>query len=241
MRLNQFIAETGTCSRREADRLIVIGEVKVNGAVALLGQTVGDADIITVSGVRIVRKTEKVYILLNKPEGITSTTDPSDKDNIADFVNYPARLFTVGRLDKDSSGAIILTDDGLSVNALLRSKNDHEKVYRVRVDKPLNREFLAKMSSGVRIYNPVGDCMVTTKPCKTAAIDNYSFEITLTQGYNRQIRRMAKACGYKVLSLVRTRFLFLSIDGLKKGEWRKLTAEEVLKIQRIISASPVKV
>lgn len=221
------------CSRRAADRLIESGAVTLNGKTAQLGLTVEDGDEVCVSGKLIKAAESFEYLLVYKPSGITSTTDTADKDNIIDYVNYEKRLFTVGRLDKDSEGAILLTDNGNCVNALLRSENEHEKVYRVRVDKPIGQQFLKVMAAGVEIYNPVSDQRVITKPCKIIATGENIFEITLTQGYNRQIRRMCQALGYTVTSLLRTRFLFLTLDGLKKGGWRKLTAEEKNKIETI--------
>jgi 23S rRNA pseudouridine2604 synthase len=230
MRLNQFIAECGLCSRREADRKIEEGEVTVNGTVAVIGMSVSDTDDIKINGAAVKREDERVCILVNKPAGITSTTDLADKTNIINFVNYPKRLFTVGRLDKDSEGAILLTNDGNLVNALLRAENGHEKVYSVKVDKPVTAEFLEGLARGVKIYNPVRNEHTVTLPCEVKRTGERTFEITLKQGLNRQIRRMCSALGYKVVSLVRIKFLFLNLDGLPKGKWRKLTYEEIREL-----------
>ena len=218
------------CSRREADKLIEDCAVTVNGVTATLGMQVSDIDIVKVKGEPIQEKATRVVLLVNKPVGITSTTDKSDKTNIIDFVNYRTRLFTIGRLDKDSQGAILLTNDGNLVNELLRSENEHEKTYVVSVDKNITDEFICKMSNGVKIYNPVSNTYVITKPCKVKKLSSKSFEIVLTQGYNRQIRRMCRANGFKVTSLVRVKFLFLTLSNLKPGEWRELTNDEILKL-----------
>jgi len=233
MRLNQFIAETGICSRREADRLIESGAVTVNGAPAVLGMQAGDSDTVTVNGQAVGRLEKRVCILLNKPVGIVSTTDTRVQNNIIDFVGYPTRLFTVGRLDKFSEGAILLTNDGNYVNRLLRSEFGHEKVYRVQIDAPVTADFITAMSNGVRIFNPVLDKNVTTKRCDVQKTGAREFEITLTQGFNRQIRRMCQTLGHKVTKLKRIRFLFLKLDGLKPGEWRELTLREMGELDRL--------
>ena len=233
MRLNQFIAESGMCSRREADRLIAAGEVTVNGAVAALGQQVSPGDRVSVSGRDIAPESERIFILVNKPLGVTSTTDRSDRNNIIDFVGHPKRLFTIGRLDRDSTGALLLTNDGNIVNRLLRSENELGKTYIVHTDKNITPDFLAKMAGGVKIYNPVTNSYVVTKPCEIRQVSAKSFEIILTQGYNRQIRRMCTALEYRVLSLNRTRFLFLSVEGLKAGAFRSLTPEEIKKLDEV--------
>lgn len=239
MRINQYIAESGICSRREADRLIGEGRVTLNGVVAVLGSKVCEGDAVAVNGRAVVKEEERVCILVNKPCGITSTTDTAEKSNIIDFVGFPKRLFTIGRLDKDSEGAILLTNVGDYVNKLLRSEHGHEKVYYVRVNKPVTTAFLTGMSQGVDIYNPVLDKMVTTKPCRVLQSGARAFEITLTQGFNRQIRRMAEAFGYEVTYLKRTRFLFLTLKGLDTGEWRRLTADEMSRLDELCKASNV--
>lgn len=242
MRINQYIAESGLCSRREADRLIEGGRVTVNGAVAVLGSKVSEGDAVTVNGQAVKKEEERVCILVNKPCGIISTTDPSEKSNIIDFVGFNKRLFTIGRLDKDSEGAILLTNVGDYVNKLLRSEHGHEKVYYVRVNKPVTQAFLTGMSRGVEIFNPVLDKNVTTKPCRVKQSGARAFEITLTQGFNRQIRRMSEAFSYEVTYLKRTRFLFLTLKGLDTGEWRRLTADEMKKLDDLckLSSSAIK-
>jgi len=234
MRLNQFIAESGMCSRREADRFIEAGKVTVNGTVAVLGVQVDENDEVRVSGKIVRKEPERICILVNKPIGITSTTNKEDGTNIVDFVKHPKRLFTVGRLDKDSMGAILLTNDGAIVNKLLRSENEHKKTYVVQVDKLITAEFLEKMSAGVKIYNPEQNVYVTTKPCKLKQLKKNVFEIILTQGYNRQIRRMCEELGFKVVSLNRTKFLFLTLEGLSYGSFRNLTKREMEKLDEMI-------
>lgn len=233
MRLNQYIAESGMCSRREADKHIENGEVKINGKVAVLGTQVNDGDSVLVNGKVVNKESDRVVLLLNKPLGVTSTTNKFDKSNIIDFVNYPKRLFTIGRLDKNSEGAILLTNDGSLVNSLLRSENGHEKTYVVYVNKTITAGFIASMSSGVKIFNPVLNADVTTKPCKIKQLSNKSFEIILTQGFNRQIRRMCEAHDYKVTSLTRTKFMFLTLNTLKVGEWRFLTNKELAQLDKM--------
>lgn len=209
----------------------------VNGVVAVLGLKVDENDTVLLHGKPVKKEEERICLLVNKPVGITSTTDLKDRHNIIQFVNYPKRLFTIGRLDKDSEGAILLTNDGNYVNALLRSEFEHTKVYEVRVDKPITAEFLSCMAGGVEIFNPVQNISVVTKPCKIMAKGTNLFEITLTQGYNRQIRRMAEQLGYKVTFLRRTKFLFLTLNGLEIGEWRKLSKEEMEKLDRFCCAN----
>lgn len=234
IRLNHYISKSGFCSRREADKYIGRGEVTVNGQTARLGQTVKPGDEVCVSGEPVEGAAKgTVCLLVYKPKGITSTADKADPDNIIDYVNYPKRLFTVGRLDKDSEGVLLLTNNGDYVNALLRPETGHEKVYRVTVDKPVTDEFITAMSKGVRIYNPVRDESVVTKPCNISKAGKHGFEIILTQGYNRQIRRMCEALGYRVTSLIRTKFLFLTLDGVKCGKWRRLTSTELMRIDRL--------
>lgn len=231
MRLNQYIASSGICSRREADRLIEAGEVTINKKPAKIGQQVFLSDIVHVSGELVTPQAEMVYILVNKPLGITSTTDKNDKTNIIDFVNHHVRLFHVGRLDKDSTGAILLTNDGDIVNKLLRSENDHEKTYIVDVNKKLTKEFIKSISEGVKILNDVTNSYVVTKPAQVKQLTDTRFEIVLTQGYNRQIRRMCSALGYRVVALNRTKFLFLTLEKLKQGSFRNLTKEEVAQLK----------
>lgn len=224
-RLNKFISETGYCSRREADRLIEQGRVTINGKVPEMGTKVVAGDDVRVNGNPISAQTEKpIYIALNKPTGITCTTEHDIPGNIVDFVGHKKRIFPIGRLDKPSDGLIFLTNDGDIVNKILRAGNNHEKEYVVRVDKPISDEFIKKMSSGVNILDTV------TLPCKVTRETKYSFRIVLTQGLNRQIRRMCEALGYEVFKLRRVRIMNISLDGIPNGQWRYLADAEVAEI-----------
>lgn len=233
MRLNQFIAESGMCSRRFADKLIESGKVFLNGTKACLGMQVSDLDAVTIDGQVIKKQNKRVCIMVNKPVGITSTTDKADRTNIIDFVGYNLRLFTIGRLDKDSEGLLLLTNDGNYVNALLRSENNHEKEYEVMVNKRISDEFITNLQKGVKIYNPVKNNYVITKTCIAKKISEKCFKVILTEGYNRQIRRMCQTLGYKVITLKRTRFLFLKLANLKVGEFRTLNSEEMEKLDQL--------
>jgi 23S rRNA pseudouridine2604 synthase len=227
MRLNKHIAETGYCSRREADRLIAEKRVTVNGKAAGIGTQVEDGDEVLVDGhALLARKAgakgrKQVYIALNKPVGITCTTERDVGGNIVDFVDHQQRVFPIGRLDKDSEGLILLTSNGDIVNEILRSENRHEKEYLVAVNKPVTPEFLAGMARGVRIHNQ------TTKPCRATRIAKFGFRIVLTQGLNRQIRLMAAAFGYRVTQLRRVRIVNVKLGALKLGQWRNLTEQEL--------------
>jgi 23S rRNA pseudouridine2604 synthase len=227
MRLNKYISETGICSRREADGWIEQGRVSVNGKRAELGTQVEPTDEVRVNGRLLGAKKKQVYIALNKPVGITCTTERHIPGNIVDFVNHPDRIFPIGRLDKDSEGLILLTNNGDIVNEILREENRHEKEYLVTVDKAVTADFLAGMSGGVRL--PELDA--TTKPCRTGRVgdrpDGKVFRIVLTQGLNRQIRRMCEAFGYEVRRLQRVRIINLRLGKLKPGEWRELSLEEL--------------
>lgn len=221
MRLNKYISETGVASRREADAWIEAGRITVNGVVAALGVQVKPGDVVCVDGRPLGAAKQHVYIALNKPVGIICTTERSVKGNIVDFVNHPERIFPIGRLDKDSEGLILLTNNGDIVNEILRSENEHEKEYVVTVDRAVTEIFLNGMASGVRILGTV------TKPCKVRRIDARTFRIILTQGLNRQIRRMCSFFGYKVVRLQRVRIINLTLAGLEAGQWRELKQEEV--------------
>jgi 23S rRNA pseudouridine2604 synthase len=227
MRLNKFISETGMCSRREADAWIEQRRVKVNGKVAELGTQVGENDEVRVNG-RIIgaRKKKHVYIALNKPPGITCTTERHIPGNIIDFVKHRERIFPVGRLDKESEGLILLTSNGDIVNEILRAENNHEKEYIVTVDRPLTDEFIAGMERGVKL--PELD--VVTRRCKASRINTRTFRIILTQGLNRQIRRMCEVFGYKVARLQRVRIINVKLDGLKTGGWRDLKPHELREL-----------
>ncbi|SNV90016.1 pseudouridine synthase [Clostridium cochlearium] len=227
MRLNNFISSTGICSRREADELIKQNKVKVNGEIAPLGYIVDPKDKVEVNGKLLERKKNDVYIALNKPVGITCTTERHIKGNIIDFINYPERIFPIGRLDKPSEGLILLTNDGSIVNEILREENNHEKDYIVTVNKPITPSFINGMSKGVKIYNPVKKQYTVTNKCKVIKINPTTFKITLSQGLNRQIRRMCSRFGYNVIKLKRVRVSNITLKGLPVGKWRYLTDEEV--------------
>ncbi|PSJ40332.1 23S rRNA pseudouridine(2604) synthase RluF [Zobellella endophytica] len=230
-RLNKFISETGICSRREADRLIEQGAVTVNGQVAGMGVKVTPADKITINGKPLRAKPQPVYLVYNKPIGITCTTDQAISGNIVDAVNYHARIFPIGRLDKPSSGLILLTNDGDIVNKILRAGNAHEKEYIVSVDKPVTDDFVARMAAGVPILDTV------TKPCKVKKIGPRSVNIILTQGLNRQIRRMAEYLGFEVTSLKRVRIMNIALGNLKPGQWREVSPGELAIINRMVQGS----
>lgn len=230
-RINKFISETGICSRREADKLIAAGKVTVNGQKAELGTKVTADDEIKVNGKSLDRKSKTIYLAFNKPAGITCTTDLSKKDNIIDFINYPGRIFPVGRLDKPSQGLIFLTNDGDIVNKILRAGNNHEKEYVVTVDKKIGPEFISAMSNGVPILDTV------TKKCFVEQTGVNSFRIILVQGLNRQIRRMCDVLGYHVRQLKRIRIMNVTLDGIAEGKWRYLSAEEMIFINAAIAGS----
>ena len=230
MRLNKFISSTGFCSRRQADKLIEDKRVKINEKIAELGQAVEDGDQVSIDGKLIKENNKRVYIILNKPVGITCTTESHIEGNIVDFINHSERIFPVGRLDKDSEGLILLTNDGDIVNRILREENNNEKEYIVTVDKNITSDFLNSMSSGVKIYNPVKNEYIVTKKCKAIKIKDKVFKITLSQGLNRQIRRMCKAFDYNVVKLRRIKLMNLTLKGLEIGEWRELTTDEIEEV-----------
>ena len=221
MRLNKFLAETGACSRREADQWIEAGRVSVNGTPAVLGTQVNEGDDVRVDGRPLRSKPKRVYLALNKPIGIECTTDRDVPGNIVDFVGYPERIFPIGRLDKDSEGLILLTNDGDIVNTVLRAENEHEKEYIVAVDRPLTPAFLAGMAAGVPILDTV------TNPCKLTQVGKNTFRIVLTQGLNRQIRRMCEHFDYRVRRLQRVRIMHVHLGTLPVGKWRELSATEL--------------
>ena len=229
--LNKYISETGFCSRREADKYIEQCRVTINGKDAHKGNRVGENDIVLVDGEPIKKKKAAVYLLLNKPKGITCTTDLKDKTNIIDFVNYKLRVFPIGRLDKRSEGLIFLTNDGDIVNKILRAGNNHEKEYIVTVDKPVTIDFINKMRNGVRILGTV------TQKCFVKQEGSNRFKIILTQGLNRQIRRMCEALGYNVESLKRIRIMTITLAGLAPGKWRYFTHAEIEIVTKMVSNS----
>lgn len=220
-RLNKYISSSGYCSRREADRLIEEGKVKINGRVASIGQRVIPKQRVTVEGNLIVNDIEPVYIAFNKPVGIVSTTDPNEKDNIVKYISHEQRIFPVGRLDKDSQGLILLTNDGDIVNKILRAGNNHKKVYLVTVDKPITDEFVTKMCDGVPILDRV------TRKCEIEKINPYTFKMSLIQGLNRQIRRMCAYFDYEVLKLERIQIMNIELGSLGLGNWRDLNPSEL--------------
>ena len=232
-RLNKYISESGICSRREADRYIEQGNVFINGKRAGIGDQVVAGDVVKVNGQLIEPRNEEdlVFIALNKPVGIVSTTEEGEKDNIVDFVNHSSRIFPIGRLDKDSQGLIFLTNHGDLVNKILRAGNDHEKEYLVTVNKPVTDEFVRGMGAGVPILGTV------TKKCKVKREAPFTFRITLVQGLNRQIRRMCEHFGYEVTKLGRTRIMNVSLTGLPPGEWRDLTNDELIALFKLIENS----
>ncbi len=228
-RINKYIASSGLCSRREADRLIEEGRVTVNGIVAESGMQVCGDDVVLVDGKNIIPETNDVYIAFNKPLGVTCTTDSRDPSNIIDYIGYPERIFPIGRLDKNSSGLILLTNDGSIVNTLLRAENNHEKEYQVTVDRPYDDKFIREMQSGVPVLGQI------TLPCKINRVSARVFRIILHQGLNRQIRRMCEYEGYKVVKLRRIRFMNINLGTLGTGQWRYLTAKEVNELKSAAS------
>ncbi|WP_027108174.1 23S rRNA pseudouridine(2604) synthase RluF [Lacticigenium naphthae] len=232
MRINKYISEAGKASRRGADKLIAEGQVTVNGKRATIGSQVEPGDDVRVGGNQIYVARNNVYIALNKPVGITSTSEKDVKGNIVDLVNHPFRVFNIGRLDKDSEGLILLTNDGDIVNEILRSENKHEKKYVVSVDRPITPEFLKNMSEGVKILG------TTTLPCKVEQISKYDFQIILTQGLNRQIRRMCEELGYNVYRLQRLQIMNIQLGNLPIGQWRYLSKKEKTQLFKELNYTP---
>ncbi len=231
-RINKYLSEAGYCSRRAADKLIEDGRVTINGEVPLMGTKIVEGDVVKVDGKSVVKKDEKaVYLVLNKPRGIVCTTDTRvEKDNIIDFLNYPKRIFPIGRLDKASEGLILLTNDGDIVNKILRARNNHEKEYIVQVNKPIDKDFVKKMSQGVPILDTI------TRPCKVEQLSRVRFKIILTQGLNRQIRRMCEYLGYHVQQLKRVRIMNIHLD-LPNGKYREMTKEEFRDLNNLLADS----
>lgn len=230
VRINKYLADRGVCSRREADKLVAAGQVKVNGVVAVMGQKVTGAEVILVNGKTIeTNKPTRVYIAYNKPVGVISSTDPKAKDNIVDAVGYPERIFNIGRLDVASSGLILMTNDGDIVNKILRAEGRHEKEYIVTVDRKITPDFLNNMRKGVLIDDE------KTLPARLEQISEYTFSITIVEGRNRQIRKMCEALGFTVQSLKRIRIMHIELGGLKTGEWRHLTPGEETELMAAIA------
>ncbi|WP_227936363.1 23S rRNA pseudouridine(2604) synthase RluF [Alkalihalobacillus deserti] len=232
MRINKYISESGKTSRRAADKLITEGRVTINGKKAKVGDQVEPGDDVVVNGTPIRIARNNVYLALNKPIGITSTTEKNVKGNIVDLVNHPLRVFNIGRLDKESDGLILLTNDGDIVNEILRAEHNHEKEYIVSVDKPITDDFIKKMSEGVNILN------TKTLPCDVVKLSKFVFQITLTQGLNRQIRRMCEALGYDVYRLQRTRIMNIHLGNLPLGQWRDLSKKEKNQLFRDLNYEP---
>ncbi|EFE96244.1 23S rRNA pseudouridine(2604) synthase RluF [Serratia odorifera] len=233
IRLNKYISESGICSRRDADRYIEQGNVFINGKRVALGDRVFPGDVVKVNGQLIEPRNEDnlIFIALNKPVGVVSTTEDGEKDNIVDFVNHSTRIFPIGRLDKDSQGLIFLTNHGDLVNKILRAGNDHEKEYLVTVNKPVTDEFIHGLGAGVPMLGTV------TKKCKVKKVAPFVFRIVLVQGLNRQIRRMCEHFGYEVTKLERTRIMNVGLAGLPLGEWRDLTDDELVELFKLIEDS----
>ena len=232
-RINKYLSEVGYCSRRVADRLIQEGKVTINGRISEIGSKIEKGDQVEVEGQKIEKskKQKNVYLAFNKPVGIVCTTDRTvEEDNIIDFIKYPTRIFPIGRLDKSSEGLIFLTNDGDIVNKILRSRNNHEKEYIVCVNRPINKDFIQKMSNGVEILDKI------TKNCFVKQLGQKKFKIILTQGLNRQIRRMCESLGYKVQSLKRVRIMNIKLD-IPKGKYRKFTKEELLELNGLLEKS----
>ena len=228
VRLNKYLSEAGVCSRREADRLIESGKVTVDGVTAQMGMRVTAGQIVKVGKKTVSKQDEMIVLAVNKPKGIVCTEDQRERDSIVRFLNYPVRVTYAGRLDKDSRGLLLMTNNGDIINQMMRAANRHEKEYKVTVDKEITEQFIKKMSEGVPILDTV------TRPCTVKKIGKYTFSIILTQGLNRQIRRMCAAFGYEVKDLVRIRIMNISLGSLKEGAYRKLTDEELEELYEML-------
>lgn len=232
VRLNKYIADSGICSRRKADEMIEKGLVTVNGEVATMGLKVSASDVVSVNGKTVKPVEEKIYLAFNKPVGITCTADTDDETNVIDYISYPKRITYCGRLDKESEGLLIMTNDGDIINKMMKAVNYHEKEYIVTVDKKVTKGFIKRMSEGVYLE----ELNVTTRACKVKAFDDENtFQIILTQGLNRQIRRMCEALGFRVVSLKRVRVMNIKLGNLKSGKYRELTTQELKVLKSMIS------
>ena len=233
-RINKYLSEVGYCSRRDADRLIEEGKVTINGKISEIGTKVQEGDYVEVEGqvIEKLKKQEKIYLIFNKPVGVVCTTDRRvERDNIIDFINYPSRIFPIGRLDKLSEGLIFLTNDGDIVNKILRARNNHEKEYIVSVNRQINKDFIQRMSNGVEILETI------TKNCFVKQLGPKKFKIILTQGLNRQIRRMCECLGYRVKSLKRVRIMNIHLD-VPTGKYREFTKKEIFELNELLKLSP---
>lgn len=233
IRINKFLSEAGYCSRREADRFVEAGAVTIDGKKAVPGDRIQEGQSIRVNGQEISREEEFILLAFHKPVGVECTTAKNVKDNIIDYINYPKRIYPIGRLDKDSQGLILLTNQGDIVNKMMRSGNMHEKEYEVTLNKPYTEDFLHGMEKGV----PLAELDVVTRECRMQRMDERTFRIVITQGYNRQIRRMCEYFGYKVVKLKRTRIMNITLGSLKKGRYRHVTKEEVAELYALIRNS----
>ena len=232
VRLNKYLSEAGVCSRREADRLIETGRVTVDGRTAQTGMRIIPGQVVKVGGKTVSRQDEMVVLAVNKPKGIVCTEERRERNSIVRFLDYPIRVTYVGRLDKDSRGLLLMTNNGDIINRMMRAANHHEKEYKVTVDREITDDFIRKMSSGVAILDTV------TRPCRVEKLGKYTFRIILTQGLNRQIRRMCEALGYEVRDLVRVRIMNIRLGSLREGEYRKLTDQELDELYELIKDSP---
>lgn len=235
-RLNKYLSEAGVCSRREADRLIQAGKVTVDGRKAVPGMQVEPGQVVKVGKKEIREKNRKVVLAVYKPAGIVCTEDRREKKNIIHYLDYPVRVTYAGRLDKNSEGLLIMTNDGDLINGMMRARFLHEKEYQVKVDRPVTEEFLKKMREGVHIRDEEKGLDEVTRPCQAKAIGKYTFSITLTQGLNRQIRRMCEACGYKVEQLLRVRIMNIRLGNMKPGDVRELSEQELKELYGEIKA-----
>ncbi|MGN0264294.1 MAG: pseudouridine synthase [Oliverpabstia sp.] len=231
IRLNKFLSDAGVCSRREADRLAEQGLITVDGETAVVGMKIHPDAQVKVRGKRIKKEEEKVLLAFHKPAGVVCTAEKREKNNVIDYLNYPLRIYPVGRLDKDSTGLLLLTNDGELVNKIMRAGNYHEKEYIVRVNRPLTEEFCRKMASGVPILDTV------TRTCQVEPVDEMTFRIVLTQGLNRQIRRMCEALGYRVIALKRVRIMNIKLGDLKEGAWRRVEGKERETLNQLLASS----
>lgn len=225
LRINKYLSSIGYCSRREADRLIEQGKITIDGHIALVGEQVTKDQLITINGIPVGDKPREIVIAFNKPKGIVCTSSEKEKNNIIDYLHFPTRIYPVGRLDKDSTGLILLTNDGDLTDRILRGKNNHEKEYLVTVQKPLRPEIIHAMEQGIPILDTI------TRPCHIIQIDSHTFRIILTQGLNRQIRRMCEYFGYKVLTLKRVRVMNIHLGELPEGTWREITGNELIELK----------
>ena len=233
IRINKYLSDAGVCSRREADRLLESGRIKINGQTAVMGMKVSNDDEIKIDGKSITKEEQQILIAFHKPVGVVCTTSKKDKDNIVDYINYGKRIYPIGRLDKDSEGLILLTNQGELVNKILRGSNYHEKEYIVEVNKKITKAFIQGMREGVPILDTI------TRPCVVKPMDDYTFRIILTQGLNRQIRRMCEYFGYRVEKLKRVRIMNITLGNLKKGTYRKVTKEELTELNRLLEKKNV--